>query len=82
MKTASTSITITAVVGFGKTVVMSMIMSIIMITIITNLNDKDIMIMSMIMITIITNLNDKDIRGRVWKDRGAQTSFTNLPLDN
>ena len=36
--------------------------------------------MSIIKITIITNLNDKDIRGRVWKDRGAQTSFTNLPL--
>ena len=50
------------------------------IIIITNLNDKDIMIMSMIMITIITNLNDKDIRGRVWKDRGAKTSLTNLPL--
>ena len=39
MKTASTSITITAVVGFGKTVVI-MTMSIIKITIITNLNDK------------------------------------------
>ena len=31
-------------------------------------------------IIIITNLNDKDIRGRVWKDRGAKTSLTNLPL--